>query len=108
MAIRKLSNKEQIKFLELGLKSYIESNYMFGLCFHITNLVDFPTDDVYSIGRYIKGFNITNAKRLSTKCNFAKPVGESKSYWWLRYTFDQHVPRIKFIKALIKELEENN
>lgn len=97
-----LTPKEQISFLEYAL-DILNHKTVPGLCIVFVENQHFPADSTFKIGKYINGFNITNAKRLSKKYGFLKPTGTGDYYWWRIF---HNEPRVAFIKALIAELKE--
>jgi hypothetical protein len=102
----KLSIEQQIQLLK-DVKSDIIKNGTTGICsairerIHINHDVEFNSIDYNDLKFYIKGFNLTNAIRLSKKYNFDKP-STTTIYWWMCKEIPQ---RVKFIDSLILELE---
>ena len=114
MPRKKFTNQEMINFLTEAKKVFIAKttkSHTDGLCCIITRLPNFPhTLDCKNIKYYIKGFNITNAKRLSKKYGFTSPTGHADGFWWKPYcgsriNKESYNARIAFLDALINELK---
>jgi len=106
--LKELRISKQIEILKLTIEKLIndEEFINYGMCFAIDNILmsnkilDDCANNFMAIEILIPSFNRDYAIKLSSKYDFQAPT--SAVYWWAR---TDNTVRIKFLEALIQELE---